>query len=742
MPLSISIIINTLNRGHLIGKTIDSFRWLKYEGDFEVIVVNGPSTDDTDAVLAYWGDKIRVGRCDVANISVSRNIGICLAQGDIVAFIDDDAIPEPEWLTQLSAAYDSDEIGATGGFVYDQSGYNFQYQYSTANRLGNTNWSLTKSCEHFCFPGSFEFPYLQGTNASFRRSTLLEVGGFDEEIEYSLDETELCCRIVDAGYVVRQLNNAFVHHKLAPSHLRDDKKITRYRYPALKNKIYFSLKHARPYLSIPEILEDGRLFTISQANDVEYHISGSRIPSSERDRFIEESQKAWERGIERGISEFRELITDKKRLLHSGVFTKFEPLTGGAQKSIVLVSRDFPPNHRGGIATFSKALAESLAEEGNIVHLITESSDSNRVDFENGVWVHRMLVREMERTEKALQRCIPPQIWNWSAVALEEAKRISIFRSIDIVEAPIWDCEGVAFWLDGEWPLITSLHTTLHFWIKSFPEYANNKEWLDLFANPMLLLEQELMTKTSGIRANSRAIIDEIEKAYNFAFNQNGLKVIPHGLEEHAMHPINLLETNEGVEILFVGRLEERKGIDVLLKAIPLVVDVVADARFRIIGDDSIAGSDGMTYKKKFLDEHHSKDLLQNIVFEGKVSDEDLYKAYSCCDIFVAPSLFESFGLVFLEAMREGKPVIGCNAGGMPEIIYHDITGLLVPPGDEMLLAEAMVHLIQNQELRRTMGEAGRKTFQEKFTSRRMAKESDNLYGDAIKIFNSEHDLR
>ena len=741
MPLSISIIINTLNRGHLIGKTIDSFRWLKYEGDFEVIVVNGPSTDHTDDVLAYWRDKIRVGRCDVANISVSRNIGICMAQGDLVAFIDDDAIPEPEWLTQLSTAYDSYEIGATGGFVYDQSGYTYQYQYSTANRLGNTNWSLTASSEHFCFPGSFEFPYLQGTNASFRRSTLLEVGGFDEEIEYSLDETELCCRIIDAGYVVRQLNNAFVHHKLAPSHLRDDQKITRYRYPALKNKIYFSLKHARPYLSIPEILEDGRLFTVSQADDVEYHIAGGRIPVSERDRFIEESNKAWERGIECGLSDLREMITVEKKMFYRGVFTKFQPLTGIASKTIVLVSRDFPPNHRGGIATFSKSLAEALAEEGNIVHLITESSDINRVDFENGVWVHRMLVREMEKGEESLKRNIPPHIWNWSAVALEEAKRISRSRKIDIVEAPIWDCEGIAFLLEGEWPMITSLHTTLHFWIKSFPDYADNKEWVDLFANPMLVLERELMTKASGIRANSRAIIDEIEKAYNFVFNQNGLKVIPHGLAERAMSQGPIHWTNEGVEILFVGRLEERKGIDVLLKAIPIVLALDYDVRFRIIGDNTIGGHDGMTYKEKFLLEHQNTDLLRNIIFEGRVSEEELYKAYSCCDIFVAPSRFESFGLVFLEAMREGKPVIGCNAGGMPEIISHGINGLLLPPGDEKLLAEAMVHLIQNQERRRTMGDAGKKTFQEKFTSKLMAKESGILYDEGMKIFNADLDL-
>ena len=219
-----------------------------------------PSSDCTEEVLAAWGPEIRIGKCDAANISVSRNIGICMARGDIVAFIDDDAIPEPEWLSSLAEAYDRPEIGGAGGVVYDHKGYNCQFVYSTADRLGNVNWAAEGNMEHFCFPGSYEFPYLQGTNASFRRAALLEIGGFDEEFEYYLDETEVCCRLIDAGYVIRQLENAWVHHKIAASALRDSLRITRDRYPSLKNKLYFSLKHARSFYTVEEILEDAEKF--------------------------------------------------------------------------------------------------------------------------------------------------------------------------------------------------------------------------------------------------------------------------------------------------------------------------------------------------------------------------------------------------------------------------------------------------------------------------------------------------
>ena len=107
----ISVVINTLNREKSLRDTLESFRWQTYRGQFEVIVVNGPSTDGSQALIESWVPKIRIGRCADANLSMSRNIGICMAAGDIVAFIDDDGVPEPEWLEQIAAGYDREEVG-------------------------------------------------------------------------------------------------------------------------------------------------------------------------------------------------------------------------------------------------------------------------------------------------------------------------------------------------------------------------------------------------------------------------------------------------------------------------------------------------------------------------------------------------------------------------------------------------------------------------------------------------------
>src|SRR5713226_3171241 len=101
-----SIVINTYNRAHSLAVTLRSLRYLR-EQDFEVVVVNGPSDDATEQVLASYGDSIRVGVCPQRNLSISRNIGIKMAHGEIVAFLDDDAVPDEYWLRDLAAGYDS-----------------------------------------------------------------------------------------------------------------------------------------------------------------------------------------------------------------------------------------------------------------------------------------------------------------------------------------------------------------------------------------------------------------------------------------------------------------------------------------------------------------------------------------------------------------------------------------------------------------------------------------------------------
>ncbi|WP_186063843.1 glycosyltransferase [Burkholderia gladioli] len=730
---SISIVINTLNRGPVLEKTLESFRWLRYPGEFEVIVVNGPSTDNSDEVIASWLPKIRAGKCDVANLSVSRNVGICMARGDIVAFIDDDAIPEPEWLTQLAEPYADPIVGAVGGFVYNHTGYDFQYTYGVVDRYAHAYLDLPEASPHLSFPKSMRFPHLLGCNSSFRRSALLEIGGFDEEFEYFLDETDVCLRIVDAGYLIAQLPRAYVHHKYAPSNIRGENKVVRNRYPVIKNKVYFSLKHAREFFPTDRVMDELTKFIEKQRAEVIWAEGEGLLARADVVKFEEDVVRAYDTGVQRGFEGVKPdaMIDGYKLKRHAGKFLPFETFNNG--RTVVLTTRDFPPNHGGGIATFTRDLAEALAAQGSMVHVITRSPDTNRVDLENGVWVHRIVPADVERTPAALERKVPQHIWNWSASALAEARRIADHRDINVVEAPIWDCEGIAFLLDGKWPLVTSLHTTLHFWLESHPEHRQDEAWMTSFGAPMLALERELMTAADAVRANSRAIVAEIERNYELRFDAASMRVVPHGMAAPAVIRPDATRA-AGVEVLFVGRLEPRKGIDVLLGAVPVVLEAAPDVRFRIIGDDSLKLHDDRTYKQAFQKQYGKSRWRERIRFDGRVGDDALLEAYANCDVFVAPSRFESFGLVFLEAMRYGKPVIGCSAGGMPEVVAHEVNGLLVPPGDADALAQAILRLVRDASERIAMGERGRQIFETQFTAAEMARKSVELYELAGKV--------
>jgi glycogen(starch) synthase len=740
--ISFSIVINTLNRADSLRKTLVSLRRLRYAGQFEVIVVNGPSADHTEHVVAEWLPHIRSGSCPIANLSVSRNIGIRMARGDVVAFIDDDAIPEPEWLTHLAAAYADPQVGGAGGMVCDRSGYTFQYQYATASRLAETDWAAPRASEQLCFPGSFRFPYLQGTNASFRRSALLEVDGFDEEIEYFLDETDICCRLIDAGFLLKQLPNAYVHHEAAPNAVRDRAQLTYASYPILKNTLYFALKHGLPYFSQEHIVHMHSERVKAQRANVAYLIREGRFEPSALARFDQDQARAWQNALQRGPQALRTGISSSQPQAQEHVFHPFTSHVDASARTIVLISRDYPPNHRGGIATFNKDLAEALAAAGQQVHVITESADSSHVRLENGVWLHSMQVRHMPRTQAAGIRAIPQPIWNWCATALLELRRIASLRPVDVVEAPIWDCEGAAILLDGNWPLVTSLQTTLHFWLQQHPEHRNDLPWMRDFGLPMLALEQELMRKAHAVRAISQAIVHQIENAYGFRFDATRTRLVALGMPDVASAATAPQRTAaaEGVTVLFVGRLEARKGIDVLLAVIPELLATNAQLRFRIVGDNTIAQPDAaVSYQQAWCAKHKNQTWRDRVTFEGRVDAAALQAAYRDCDIFVAPSRFESFGLVFLEAMRFAKPVIGCDAGGMPEVVSAGVSGLLPPAGDSKALAAAIQQLATSAALRDRMGQAGRARFLQHFTAERMAAASLPLFDLAQAIGTPSH---
>jgi len=252
--LSFSVVVNTYNRGQMLRYALASLVRLRHPL-YEVIVVNGPSTDNTETVLADFRQRIKFGRCPEANLSKSRNIGIAMAAGDIVAFIDDDATAEPNWLCELEPAYADPSVCAVGGFTRDHTGYGFQWKYMVCDWFANgQSFDSPEQAglnDHLA-PNGFLYP--SGVNSSFRRSALLEVGGFDEYYAYLCDESDLTARLIERGYSVRCTPGAQVHHRFAASHIRSPDNVPRSFSAQSRSRGYFVARHAMPRMPTKDVM--------------------------------------------------------------------------------------------------------------------------------------------------------------------------------------------------------------------------------------------------------------------------------------------------------------------------------------------------------------------------------------------------------------------------------------------------------------------------------------------------------
>jgi phosphatidylinositol alpha-1,6-mannosyltransferase len=175
--------------------------------------------------------------------------------------------------------------------------------------------------------------------------------------------------------------------------------------------------------------------------------------------------------------------------------------------------------------------------------------------------------------------------------------------------------------------------------------------------------------------------------------------------------------------LLAVGRLdkrERRKGLDEVILALPQLIPTCPEVLFVIAGD----GDD----RKRLEELARERGLSDRVIFKGVVSDQELVELYKSCDVFLMPSRQEGFGIVFLEAMAFKKPVIGGNHGGTPEVIRHNETGFLVEYGDVDGLANRIAQLLADPELRKRMGEAGRRRVEENYTFQPMRKRLLGLF--------------
>jgi glycosyltransferase involved in cell wall biosynthesis len=174
-----------------------------------------------------------------------------------------------------------------------------------------------------------------------------------------------------------------------------------------------------------------------------------------------------------------------------------------------------------------------------------------------------------------------------------------------------------------------------------------------------------------------------------------------------------------------IARLAPQKGHRVLLDAIPAIAKQVPNVRVRLIGHEELSTV------RELREYAEQRGVADRVSFEGFRGD--VASVLAEIDLFVLPSFWEGFGLVLLEAMAAGRPVVASAVGPIPEVVVDGVTGLLVPPGDPGALAAAIVRLLTDPELAEALGRAGQARVEAEFGLDTMVARTQALYEELVE---------
>lgn len=186
---------------------------------------------------------------------------------------------------------------------------------------------------------------------------------------------------------------------------------------------------------------------------------------------------------------------------------------------------------------------------------------------------------------------------------------------------------------------------------------------------------------------------------------------------------------------MFVGRLEERKGIHYLIDAIPQIVKSFKNVRFIIIGDDTKTAEGMTSVLEELKDKVAANGSAAHIEWINRVVLESLPSYYRSADVCVVPSVYDNSPYTCLEAMACGRAVVGTSAGGTREYIVHNESGVIVPPRDADALAFAILDLLNDDKRRVKMANEARSRVLNHFQRKEIARQTVELYDEAIRTF-------
>lgn len=353
---------------------------------------------------------------------------------------------------------------------------------------------------------------------------------------------------------------------------------------------------------------------------------------------------------------------------------------------------NYYPDMPGGIEWYSLHITQELAKLGHEVHVFTQTTNKANKTCEEikGVTVHRI---------KSYGFFYRVKFWPRLTKILNKYK-LDIIMSLDYAQTQSW--QALRYCRQNNIPYSILLYDIQS---QKKPRALIKQIPLDIFDK---LFAKYLFKHATNIFIRTKAVLPWL-KTQGVDFTK--IHETPCGLTEEELQlgsPEDFYDNFKIKDniILFLGRIRKQKGIFILLDAFKNIQTKFPNAKLIYIGPDD-KDYDKLEFTSQ-LKEIINKEKIVNVHILGPLYGKDKNDALAACDMLVLPSSYEAFGQVFLQAMAQGKPSIGTDAGGVPFVIDHDHNGYLIKPWDQNNLEYYLDKLLQNKNLRNKLGENGR----------------------------------
>lgn len=395
--------------------------------------------------------------------------------------------------------------------------------------------------------------------------------------------------------------------------------------------------------------------------------------------------------------------------------------------NICFVSQEYPPETGwGGIGSYIREMAAALTAEGHHIVVLARAVERESYGVYDGVHVYRILSRNGLGTVRLLWRF--QRYWEGYRYAVaKKLDEIVKRHDIDIIEAPDIRAETLYYQLmrHTHVPVVLKLHTPR--WLVD--KLDSNKP--ALWNRIEYLAEKIAIQKAESVYSCSNALLKECKE------------YLPHRLYDVVHNPIRSNcerqreRENDEKTVLFVGRIEWRKGVQIFGDVIPNVCRFIPGASFVLLGPDG-HWHGGNSLKEHILSRVPAE-MQKSVYFPGGVSREEVMNYLQKAAVCVLPSLWENFPYACLEAMASGCAVVGSKNGGMSEMIEDGVSGMLVDPERPDEVADAILKLLADDDLRRKMGKNAADRVRENFSVGRITAQTLEIYRRSIALQPSTH---